>query len=270
MPAVHVGLVGCGAMGRQLAKTLQQRFRGRARWIGVYDLDLGKARSLARSLSPKPPVLPLKRLISCSELLVEAASPKAVAELLPQALARQRPVLVMSAGGLLNQTALLRKFHQRGIPLYVPSGALIGLDGIKAAAIGRLDSVTLTTRKPPKSFAGSPGLLRKGLRPEKIRRPTLLYQGSAAAAVRLFPQNINVAATLALAGIGAKRTRVRIFADPSARGNIHEVEAAGSFGRMRTRTENRPSTENPKTSALAIQSAVAVLERIFGSFQVGT
>ena len=228
--------------------------------IGVYDLDPRKARSLADSLSPNVPVLPLQRLILRSHLLVEAASPKAVAELLPKALARKRPVLVMSAGGLLDQTALLRKFRRQSIPLYVPSGALVGMDGIKAAAIGRLQRVTLTTRKPPRSFTGA----------EHLRRPTVLYQGNASTAVRRFPQNINVAATLALAGIGPARTRVRIIADPRARGNIHEVEAVGSFGRMVLKTENRPSLENPKTSALAIQSAVAVLERILGSFQVGT
>lgn len=270
MAVVTVGLIGCGAMGRQLARTLQKRYPRRARLIGVYDADLSKAREMATRLNPSVPVLPLQALVSRSQLLIEAASPKAVAQLLPKALAKRRPVLVMSAGGLLSQISLLKKFRIRGVPLYVPSGALVGLDGIKAAAVGRLSSVTLTTRKPPRSFAGAAGALRKRIRLDRIRQPTVLYEGNAAAAVRLFPQNINVAATLALAGIGPARTRVRIIADPAVRANVHEVEAAGSFGTMFLRTENRPSSINPKTSQLAIQSAVAALDRILDSFQVGT
>ncbi len=257
-------------MGRQLARAVQQRFQRQARLIGLFDLDPHKARALANSLSPKVPVLSLESLLARSQLVLEAASPKAVKQLLPRALSKKRPVLVMSAGGLLDQAALPAKFRRPSIPPSVPSGAVVGLDGLKAAAIAGLRSVTLTTRKPPLSFTGSAGALRKKIRLDRIARPVTLFEGPASAAVRLFPQNINVAATLALAGIGPTRTRVRIIADPAARGNIHEVEAVGSFGRMVLRTENRPSLENPKTSALAIQSAVATLERILGSFQVGT
>lgn len=270
MAIVPVGLIGCGAMGRQLAWTLQKRYPRRARLIGVYDVDPAKAGELAAHLKRRVPVLPLQTLIDRSRLLVEAASPKAVAQLLPKALRKRRPLLVMSAGGLLSQSSMLRKFRVRGVPLYVPSGAVVGLDGVRAAAVGGLRSVTLTTRKPPRSFAGSPGAQRRKIVLGRIRRPTVLYKGNAAAAVRLFPQNINVAATLALAGIGANRTRVRIIADPSVRTNVHEVEAAGSFGRMFLRTENQPSSTNPKTSQLAIQSAIAALDRILDSFQVGT
>lgn len=268
MPAVPVGLIGCGAMGRTLARTLQKRFRRQARLIGVHDQDPAQAQRLASSLTPPVPVLSLDRLIARAGLLVEAASPKAVAQILPKALAKRRPLLVMSAGGLLDRPTLLRRFQKQGIPLYLPSGAIAGIDGIKAAAVGTLSSVTLQTRKPPLSFTGSPGA--RGVRLDRIRRAVVLFEGPAAVAVRLFPQNINVAATLALAGLGARRTRVRIIADPAARGNLHEVEAAGSFGTLRARTENRPSPANAKTSQLAIQSAVATLERILGSFQLGT
>ncbi len=136
--------------------------------------------------------------------------------------------------------------------------------------MGRLTSVTLTTRKPPRAFRGAPGLARRGIRPERVRAPKLLFQGSARKAAALFPQNINVAATLALAGLGPARTRVRIIADPRVRANIHEIEARGSFGKLTVRAENRASARNPKTSQLAIQSAVALLERILRPIRIGS
>ena len=204
------------------------------------------------------------------DLLIEAASGKAAADLLPLLARHRRPALILSTGGLLSRPERLRSLLKKGIPLYLPSGALAGLDGIKAAATGRLRSVTLTTRKPPKSLAGAPGILRRKIRLEKLRKPTVVFQGSARQAAKEFPQNINVAATLALAGIGPTRTRVKIIADPRVRTNIHEVEAAGDFGRLTARTENRPSPANPKTSLLAVRSAAATLKQILNPLKVGT
>jgi aspartate dehydrogenase len=179
-------------------------------------------------------------------------------------------MLVMSTGGLLEHQALLRRALGKGIPIYLPSGALAGLDGIKGGAIGRWRSITLTTRKPPQAFVGAPGLMGRKILPGRLRRPRLLFQGSPYEASSAFPQNINVAATLMLAARGTRRTRVRIMMDPSIRQNIHEIEAVGSFGRIFTRTENWPSPENPKTSQLAVLSAVATLREILQPLRVGT
>lgn len=179
-------------------------------------------------------------------------------------------MLVLSSGGLLTQGRRLRQAEAKGIPVYVPSGAILGLDGIRAAAVGGLSSVTLTTRKPPRAFSGAPGLARRGIDLKRIRAPRLLFRGSARKAAALFPQNINVAATLALAGLGPVRTRVKIIADPRIRTNIHEIEARGTFGKILIRAENRASARNPKTSRLAIQSAVAMLEQILRPLRIGS
>lgn len=256
---VNVGLIGCGAIGGRLAQELGRRFKGTARLIGIYDQEMKAAKRLAQRLRPRPPVLPLQTLMARSQLLMEAASPKAVGEILPHVIKHRQSLLVMSAGGLLRNKKLLRQAIAKSIPIYLPSGALVGIDGIKAGAVGKLRSVTLTTRKPPKALALP-----------KIRKRRLVFQGSALKAVEAFPQNINVAATLALAGVGPRLTRVRIFADPAVRKNIHEVEAVGTFGRCTTRTENRPSRENPKTSQLAVFSAVATLRQIFEPLKIGT
>lgn len=238
--------------------------------IGVHDIHSESARKLASSLRPPVPVLSAGDLVRRSSLILEAASPQAVAQFLPQAVRRRKSMLILSSGGLLPQGRWLRRAAARGVPVYVPSGAIVGLDGIRAAAVGHLTSVTLTTRKPPRAFQGAPGLARKGIRPERIRSPRILFQGSARRAAALFPQNINVAATLALAGVGPERTRVRVIADPKARANIHEIEARGDFGTIFIRAQNRASTRNPKTSQLAIQSAVALLGEILRPVRIGS
>ncbi len=267
---VTIGLVGCGTIGSRLALEIQRRFRGAARLVGVHDRDAKAARRLVRRLHSAIPVLPLQQLVSHSQLLIEAASASAVGQILREVVAQRKSILVMSSGGVLQNGALLRKAVRLNIPIYLPSGALVGLDGVKAGAIGRLRSVTLTTRKPPRALAGAPGVIRRRIRLSSIRTPRRIFQGSALQAVAEFPQNINVAATLALAGVGATRTRVRIVADPTIRANIHELEAVGTFGKLFARTENRPAQENPKTSQLAVFSAIATLQQILQPLRVGT
>ena len=267
---MKIGLVGCGNIGTQLARQIQKEFKGRARLIGVHDARPAEARRLSRSLHPSVPVLSLETLVRRCDLLIEAASGKAAADLLPVLIRRRRAALILSTGGLLSRPQGLRALTRKGIPLYLPSGALAGLDAVKAAAAGRLRSVTLTTRKPPRSLAGAPGIVRRKIHLEKLRKPMVVFQGSALRAAKEFPQNINVAATLALAGLGAARTRVKIIADPGIRTNIHEVEAVGDFGKLTTRTENLPSPKNPKSSLLAVRSAAATLRQILNPLKVGT
>jgi len=162
----------------------------------------------------------------------------------------------MSTGGLL-------KFKDIK-SIYVPSGAVCGIDGVRAAAIGKIKRVTLTTRKPPKGLRGAPYLEKRKIDIDKIKKETVIYNGTADDAVKHFPKNINVAATLSLSGIGPSRTIVRIITSPKYNTNSHEVEVEGEFGRLFTKTENVPSKQNPKTSQLAIYSALAKLKEVVG------
>jgi aspartate dehydrogenase len=141
---------------------------------------------------------------------------------------------------------------------------------LKSSATGRIDSVTLTTRKPPRGLEGAPYLKERGIDVSAIKDETMIFEGSAEDAVKGFPQNVNVAAVLSLAGLGASRTLVRIMTAPDCAVNSHEIEVKGEFGRLLARTENVPSKTNPKTSALAIFSAIATLERIANSVKIGT
>ncbi|MBI4342311.1 MAG: DUF108 domain-containing protein [Candidatus Omnitrophica bacterium] len=267
---VRVGLVGCGTIGSRLALALQRNYRHLARITALHDLDRAHALRLRQRLRPHPPVTSLKTLIQRSDVVLEAASASIAAEVAARSLRAHRDVLVMSVGGLLRDASWRGALRRSRGTLHIPSGALAGLDGIKAMAVGRLRRVTLTTRKPPSTLASAPGMARRRLRLGQLTRPVVVFEGSPRDVVRAFPQNTNVAAALTLAaGVSASRPRVRVVADPAIRRNIHEVEVEGDCGRIQCRVESCPSA-NPKTSELAVRSAIVTLGRLFDRIQIGT
>jgi aspartate dehydrogenase len=178
--------------------------------------------------------------------------------------------MVMSVGGLIGHEDLLKKASKKCVKVYIPSGALCGVDGLKSSSTGRIKSVTLTTRKPPKGLEGAPYIKEHNINLAAIKNETVIFTGSAKDAIKAFPQNVNVSAVLSLAGIGAGKTRVRIITSPQYTKNIHEVEIESEAGRIFTRTENVPSKTNPRTSELAVFSAIATLKGITDSVRLGT
>jgi len=265
-----VGVVGCGTIGGEICRAIDEGVV-QATLVGISDVDFAKAETLAESLKHSVPVMALADVIEASDLVVEAASKAAAPAIIRQALERSRDVLVMSVGGLLECAAeLLELAKRQGRRLYVPSGAIAGLDAIKGATAAGVSKVTLTTRKPPRALEGSPYVVEKGIDLKALKEPTVIFSGPAREAVPAFPANINVAAALSLAGIGADKTEVRIVADPTSDKNIHEIEAEGEFGKLFARMENVPSPHNPKTSYMAALSAIGLLRRITSSLVVGT
>ncbi len=270
MSKLKVGIIGCGAIGTEIAKACQGRLKDKIGLAGICDIDESKTRALNKALAKNVPVLNLEDIIKNSGLIVEAASAAMSASVLEKCIDAGRDCLMMSVGGLLGREELLQKAKEKSIRVYIPSGAICGIDGLKSASIGKIDSVTLTTRKPPKGLAGAPYLKEKNIDVLSIKEEKTIFEGSAEEAVKGFPQNVNVSAVLSLAGVGAKKTRVKIVTSPAYTANIHEIEIAGEFGRIVTRSENLPSKANPKTSALAIFSAIATLEGIASSVRIGT
>ena len=267
---VRIGLVGCGTIGSRLARALQRHYSAYARITALHDVDRNRACALQQQLHPAPPIVSLPRLIRTSQLVIEAASAEAARNIVRRALQARKDVFVMSVGGLLPDQRWRALARRVGRKVYVPSGALAGLDGVKAMAVGHIRRMSLTTRKPPRALAGAPGLHRTRLHLARLTRPAVVFDGSPAGVVRAFPQNTNVAAALTLAGGDAKtRRRIRVIADPAIRRNIHELEVESDCGRIQCRIESRPSA-NPKTSELAVRSAVATLGRLFESVVIGT
>ncbi len=256
--ALRVGVVGCGSIGRTLARKLAA-FKPVSR-VTFFDLDGARARELAAMSRRYRRAASLGALVKASDLVVECASQAAAREVAPAALRAGRDVLIMSLGALADDRFWrdLRKVAARThATILLPSGALAGLEAVASASAAGLREVSLTTRKPPRALAGSPYLQAKGFDPALVRAPTVVFRGSARKAVRLFPANINVAAALSIAGVGFDRTRVTIVADPAAKSNEHEVVARGAFGALRASVKNAPFPDNPKTSYLAALSAVS-------------
>ncbi len=266
----RIGLIGCGAIGSALARRAKERSKGRAYVAFLNDRDPAKACALAKTLFPRPEVLELPKLIATSDIVIEAASAAASAEIARAVLEAGKHVLIMSVGGLIEKAGELFEKEQGPGRLYIPSGAIGGLDAFRAVRHERIDEAVLKTSKPPKALAGAAYLKEKGIDLSRIAGPQLIFSGSVPEAVKYFPQNINVAAAAALALGSIELLRVEIYCDPGLSRNVHEISASGSFGRICFTAENVPSEDNPKTSQLAILSALATLEQMLGAVQIGS
>lgn len=268
---LRIGLVGCGTIGSRLARTLDRQHGNAARVAAIFDTNPERVLRLQRALRHPPRFAALPALIRQSDIIVEAAAAAIAGEVAVRALRAHRRVLIMSVGGLLQDRRwVLAARRSRGV-LHVPSGALAGLDGIAALAQGRIQTARLITRKPPRALLQAPYVVKRGLKLTGLRRPKVVFEGSPQQVVRGFPQNTNVAAALTLA-VGlrqARKVRVQVVADPALSRNQHDIEVVAEGGRIRCMIESVPS-ENPKTSELAVQSAIATLQRYFSPVVIGT
>ncbi|MDD5730327.1 MAG: aspartate dehydrogenase [Candidatus Omnitrophica bacterium] len=268
---VRIGIAGCGAIGSSLAKAIVKDFSARATLSALYDIDPVKSSALSRSLGKNISAKNLGALLKKSDLVIEASQAKSSYDIAYSSLKNGKSILVMSIGGILNGFNRLQALAERkNAKVYLPSGAIAGLDALKAASLGKIKKVVLTTFKNPLSFKGNSYLKQKGVKLDKIQNETVLFEGSAKQAVRFFPQNINVAAALSIAGIGQERTKVKIVASKKMERNTHEIKIESDSGSITCRTENVLHPDNPKTSYLAVLSAVATLKQIFAPVKIGT
>ncbi|NWG36021.1 aspartate dehydrogenase [Nitrososphaera sp.] len=260
--AKRVGIIGCGTIGSQLALAVDSGQVKNATLVSLFDVVKGSAQSLSSKLKSAPkPFDDFGRFMSQDcDVVVEAASQEAARKFAKPVLDAGRDLLVMSVGALADRELLASLQSSKG-RVYIPTGAIAGIDAIRAVK-HLLDSVTLTTTKAPKALAGAPFFETSSIRLDEIKKSTVIYEGPAADAVKKFPANVNVAAVLSLAGIGFDRTKVRIVADPAYTTNQHEITATGSFGKFQFTVNNVPSPGNPKTSYLAVLSAIECLRSV--------
>ena len=266
MPEKKVGLVGCGTIGSQLAMAVDSGKVANASLVSLFDVVENNAQGLKSKMRGKPSAYSdFDRFISSDiDIVVEAASQEAIRKFGKMILRAGKDLMVMSVGALADRaflSELLQAASENGSRIYVPTGAIAGIDAVRTVR-HLLESVTLTTTKSPKALAGAPFFETSKIKLDEITEWTVIYEGAASDAVKAFPANVNVAAVLSLAGIGADKTKVRIVADPVATTNQHEIIATGSFGEIRIAVSNVPSPGNPKTSFLAVLSAIECLRSI--------
>lgn len=265
-----IGIAGCGTIGRKVASELDAGTVPAAALGGITSRNLDRAERFAETLDCRPPVVELGRLVEIVDLVVEAAPASAMESIASATLSAGKDLMALSGGVLLERDDLFDLAEENGATIYVPSGAIAGLDGIAGASVGRIDSLTMTTRKPPEGLRGAPGIEVSGIDLDAVSEPTVVYEGPALEACRLFPANVNVSAALSMAGIGPRKTRIRIYADPTVDKNTHEIVVEGEFGRLSVLIENTPSETNPRTGKLSALSALATLRRITSRIQIGT
>lgn len=264
---IKVGLIGAGAIGSYIARCIPDIPPFSLSYI--CDINREKAEKIRDFYKTKPEIVEINELIKRAEFIIEAASVKVVKEVLPLVIKEKKDIMVMSVGGLLQEEELLIEAEKVGIKIYIPSGAIAGIDGLKAARLGNIKNVLLKTRKPPYSLKDAPYVLENKIDINTDEERTI-FRGTAADAIKGFPANINVSAVLSLAGIGPQKTFVEIIQDPHIDKNIHEVLIEGDFGSLTIKCENTPLAENPKTSYLACLSAIALLKLIAGGIKIGT
>jgi len=263
-----VGVVGLGAIGRQVCRALDDGIPGLRLSAGLAR-DGERASRFLASLHSSPPLLPLADLIAASDIVVEASTQAHLEEIAPRTLAAGRDLVVLSCGGLLGRGDWVKLAEANGCRILVPSGAIAGLDGVKGARVGEVTSVTMETRKPPRGLAGAPWIDQQKIDLDAITTETLIFEGPAVDACRAFPANVNVLAALSLAGIGPELTRIKIYAVPGLARNVHRVIIQGEFGRLTIEIENVPS-ENPRTGKLSYLSTIALLRDLAAPLRVGT
>lgn len=268
---LRIGIAGCGAIGGGIARYILKELKKDCQLTGLYDIQYERVEKLRRELSAGPTGKhSLSALLKSCDLMIEAVNAKSTREIVREALLNKRDVIAMSVGKILDAQDLFALARRRGRHLLIPSGAIAGIDAIKSASLARIRKITLTTRKPLNGFAGNPYLVRKGIDSDTIKKETVLFKGNVDSAVKFFPQNINVAATLALASQAKDKITVCIMTSPKYKNNSHEIEVIGDFGRIVTRTENVVSPENPKTSYLAVLSAMQTLKQFCQGTGIGT
>jgi len=266
---MRVGIVGLGTVGRDLCQAID-RGEVDVQLVAVNTRDHERARPFLEALQHQPPLRSLDELIVCSDLVIEAATQVALETIAPLTLGQGKDLMVLSVGGLLDHHNWMELAARTGSRLYVPSGAIVGLDGVKGAAIGHLTAVTMTTRKPPKALEGAPFIVEHHIDLDSFTVPTLLFEGNAREACRGFPANVNISAALSLAGIGPDRTHIRILVDPKGTRNVHDIEVVGEFGRFSIHLENEPSETNPRTGKLTAFSTLALLKALANPLTIGT
>ena len=266
-----MGIVGCGAIGSRIALSISKELKNNFMLSALYDIAPEKAASLCKRIKAHPAILKrsVSKLIASSDVVAECVNTPAAEQIIRSAILARKKVLVMSVGRLFGKSDLLSLARRYRACIVLPSGAIAGLDAIKAARLAGFLSISITSSKPPAGFKGNAFLNKSHISLEDLTVDKVLFEGNVKNAVARFPQNINVAAALALAANGAK-VKVRIVASPHLKRNTHEIVCTGKSGTIRTLTENMPCPDNPKTSYLAVLSGIQALKQLSDEVKIGT
>lgn len=265
----RVAIGGLGSIGLTVARRLDKGIQG-LELVAVSARDRAAAAGRMADFKRPVPVLSLAELADAADVVVECAPAAVFDEVANPAVEKGRIFMPLSCGVLLRRPDLEQRAAATGARIIVPTGALVGFDAVRAAAEGTIHSVTMKTEKPPKSVKGAPYLVEHGISVDNLTKPLLLFKGSAREAAIGFPANVNVAAGLSMAGIGADRTTIEIWADPAQARNKHTISVDADSTRFTMVIEGIPSPGNPATGLLTPLSVIAALRGLTSTLRAGT
>jgi aspartate dehydrogenase len=265
---LRVAVAGLGAIGLKVAEALDRGIPGCV-LSAISANDLGKAAMRVSHLGRPVPVVTLAELEPLADIVVECAPAKLLPAIAEPFLRAGKIVIVLSAGAILSNEHLVGLARRHGGQIVVPTGALLGLDAVTAAAEGEIRAVRMVTRKPVRSLAGAPYLAKHNISIDDITEPVRIFKGTPREAAIGFPANLNVAVALSLAGIGADKTTLEIWADPVLERNVHRIEVDSDSASFSMSIENIPS-ENPRTGRITALSVISYLRKLGAPLRVGS
>jgi aspartate dehydrogenase len=267
---LRLGIAGLGAIGLALARAIDIGRVPGIRLAAASVRDHDKARQATELFRFQPKLVDFVGLAEAADIVVECLPSAQFLAVAEPAIEGGRVFMPLSVGMLVNHMHLVDRAAATGARIVVPTGALLGLDAVRAAAEGTIASVKMLTRKPPAGLAGAPLLIQKGISVEGLKEPLQVFSGSAREAIAGFPANVNVAVALSLAGIGPDKTHCEIWADPEVTRNTHTITVKSDASDLTMTIENVPSEENPRTGKITALSALAALRRLTAPLVVGT
>lgn len=266
---VKVGIAGFGTIGKPVAAALQKGIDG-LELAGVCSRDREKARRNMEGVCDTVPLVGPAELADICDIVVECVPKAAFRDIAEPALKAGRTLITVSGAGLLIYPEMVDLASNHNAQIILATGALLGLDAVRAAAEGDIEEVRMITRKPPFSLAGAPYLVDNDINIENLAAPLKVFEGTAREGAAGFPANVNVAAALGLAGIGPDRTTLEIWADPALERNTHRIEVEADSARFSLSIENVPSKENPGTGKITALSVIAALRALTAPLKVGS
>lgn len=264
----RVAIAGLGAVGLRIAEALDRGLPG-YELVAVSANDREKARERLAHLSRPVPIVAIEELEALADVVIECAPAALLPAIAEPFLRAGKTVVVLSSGAILANEGLIDLARRHGGQIVVPTGALLGLDAVTAAAEGDIKSVRMITRKPVKGLVGAPYLVEHNIVIDGITEPMRVFSGTPREAAIGFPANLNVAVALALAGIGPDRTVLEIWADPALTRNTHTIEVDSDSASFSMSIENVP-TENPKTGRITALSVISYLRKMNAPLRVGS
>lgn len=265
-----VAIAGLGAAGMKVARVIDEGGIAGMTLSAVSASDLDRAAGRVADFRSPPVAVVAEELVNHADIVIECAPKSIFLPLASSVIEAGRIFMPLSVGALLDNMELVDRARETGGRIIVPTGAIIGLDTVRAMAVEEIEEVTLETRKPPNGLAGAPHLVENGIEVEGLTEPKRVFAGTARGAAKGFPANVNVAAALSLAGIGPDRTMVEVWADPTIKRNMQSVRIRSSSGEAEMTILNIPSVENPRTGRITALSVIATLRRFTDPLVVGT